>query len=83
LILIVSFLLIKLILKNLFIALIQDPKFQQNDMIQNVLYNIKLLCNGGNLEKSFNEEKEFDNFSKIIHSSIWSILTKIKSLLIR
>ncbi|RIA85835.1 armadillo-type protein [Glomus cerebriforme] len=65
----------------IFISIIQDPKFQQNDIIQNVLYNIKLLCDGGNLEKLFNEEKDFNNFSKIIHSSIWSILTKINSLL--
>ncbi|CAI2166927.1 889_t:CDS:10 [Funneliformis geosporum] len=65
-----------------FITLIQDPKFQQNDVTQNVLYNIKLLCNGGNLECSFNDDgKDFQNFSKIIHSSIWSILTKMNSLL--
>ncbi|CAG8604331.1 6383_t:CDS:10 [Rhizophagus irregularis] len=35
-----------------------------------------------NLEKSFREEKDVNNFSKIIHSSIWSILTKINSLLV-
>ncbi|CAG8476835.1 4543_t:CDS:10 [Funneliformis caledonium] len=64
-----------------FISLIQDPKFQQNDMTQNVLYNIKLLCNGGNLESLFNDEKDLKNFSKIIHSSIWSILTKMNSVL--
>lgn len=65
------------------IAIIQDSQFQQNDIIQNILYNVKLLCDGGNLEKSFKEEKDFNNFSKIIHSSIWSILTKINSLFIR
>ncbi|RGB29005.1 armadillo-type protein [Rhizophagus diaphanus] len=66
----------------IFISIIQDSQFQQNDIIQNILYNVKLLCDGGNLEKSFREEKDFNNFSKIIHSSIWSILTKINSLFV-
>ena len=64
----------------LFLAIIQDSKFQQNDIMQNVLYNIKLLCNGGNLEKLFNEEKDLRTVEEGAETSLQHGVTRFKRL---
>ncbi|CAG8601056.1 5210_t:CDS:10, partial [Ambispora leptoticha] len=62
----------------IFITIIHDEKFQDN-LVPNVLVNIKILCE--NLEATI-EDEDLQGFSRVIDSTITSLISRIQSFLL-
>ncbi|CAG8467294.1 7812_t:CDS:10 [Ambispora gerdemannii] len=62
----------------IFISIIHDEKFQ-NDLVPHVLVNVKTLCE--NLEATI-EDEDLQGFSRVIDSTIMSLLSRIQSFLL-
>ncbi|CAJ0753037.1 4936_t:CDS:10 [Entrophospora sp. SA101] len=57
-----------------YMSIIQDLKFQ-NDLVPNVLVNLKMSC--ASLEDQFTEKQDFENYSKVLQSTISSAISRI------